>query len=120
MRLSGYSFGDVGNEMYRQARPPRQEHEHRDWKGYARRMVWYAFGAAGDIDIAAFSPYRNRLRVSMPKRNRLKRHGRESRKNHEEKRRDTGCVDDKRLTGKKCMLYMTVAYSSVTAYCLGN
>jgi Holliday junction resolvase-like predicted endonuclease len=56
MRLSGYSFGDVGNEMYRQARPLRQEREHRDWKDYARRMVWYAFGAAGDIDIAAFKP----------------------------------------------------------------
>jgi hypothetical protein len=27
-----------------------------DWKDYARRMVWYAFGAAGDIDIAAFQP----------------------------------------------------------------
>jgi hypothetical protein len=62
MRLSGYSFGDVGNEMYRQARPLRQEHEHRDWKDYARRMVWYAFGAAGDIDIAAFNPTAENIR----------------------------------------------------------
>jgi hypothetical protein len=90
MRLSGYSFGDVGNEMYRQVRPLRQEQEHRDWKDYVRRMVWYAFGAAGDIDIAAFSPYRNRLRVSMPKRNRLKLS--ENRKSNGKKRRDTGYV----------------------------
>jgi hypothetical protein len=42
--------------MYRQARPLRQEQEHQDWKDYARRMIWYAFGAAGDIDVAAFKP----------------------------------------------------------------
>jgi hypothetical protein len=56
IRLSGYNFGDVGNKIYRQARPLRQEQEHREWKDYARRMVIYAFGVAGDIDIAAFKP----------------------------------------------------------------
>jgi hypothetical protein len=56
MRLGGYTRGDVANEMYRKARPLRQETESRDWKEYAARMAWYAFGVAGDIDIAAFKP----------------------------------------------------------------
>jgi hypothetical protein len=56
MRLAGYTRGDVANEMYRQARPLRKETESRDWKDYAARMAWYAFGPAGDIDIAAARP----------------------------------------------------------------
>jgi hypothetical protein len=55
MRLAGYTRAEVANEMYRKARPLRKE-ESRDWKEYARRTVWYAFGAAGDVDIAAFQP----------------------------------------------------------------
>jgi hypothetical protein len=55
MRLAGYTRADVANEMYRNARPLRKE-ERRDWKEYAHRTVWYAFGASGDIDIAAFQP----------------------------------------------------------------
>ena len=54
MRLAGYTAPEVANEMYRKARPLREES--RDWKDYARRMAWYAFGTAGDIDIAAFKP----------------------------------------------------------------
>jgi hypothetical protein len=54
MRVAGYTATEVANEMYRKARPLRTES--RDWKDYARRTVWYAFGAAGDIDIAAFKP----------------------------------------------------------------
>jgi hypothetical protein len=54
MRVTGYTDAEVANEMYRQAKPLLQEH--RDWRDYARRTVWYAFGAAGDIDIAAFQP----------------------------------------------------------------
>jgi hypothetical protein len=53
MRLAGYTRAEVANEMYRKARPLRKE-ESRDWKEYAHRTVWYAFGAAGDIDIADF------------------------------------------------------------------
>jgi hypothetical protein len=56
MRLAGYTRQDAANEMYRQARPFRMEKESRDWKEYAARMAWYAFGVAGDIDIAAFKP----------------------------------------------------------------
>jgi hypothetical protein len=54
MRLAGYTRAEVANEMYRKARPLRKEN--RDWKEYARRAVWYAFGAAGDVDIADFKP----------------------------------------------------------------
>jgi hypothetical protein len=55
MRLAGYTRAEVANEMYRKARPLRKE-ESRDWKEYGHRAVWYAFGAAGDIDIADFKP----------------------------------------------------------------
>jgi hypothetical protein len=55
MRLAGYTRAEVANEMYRKARPLRKE-ESRDWKEYARRTVWYAFGTSGDIDIASFQP----------------------------------------------------------------
>jgi hypothetical protein len=54
MRCTGYTMQEVGNEMYKKARPLREEN--RNWKDYAPRMAWYAFGAAGDIDIAAFKP----------------------------------------------------------------
>ena len=54
MRVAGYTRHEVADEMYRKARPLRQES--RDWKHYGHRMVWYAFGPAGDIDIAAFKP----------------------------------------------------------------
>ena len=52
--VSGYTRQEVGNEMYKKARSLREEG--RDWKDYANRMVWYAFGIAGAIDIAAFKP----------------------------------------------------------------
>jgi hypothetical protein len=54
MRLAGYTRAEVANEMYRKARPLRQES--RNWKEYAHMAVWYAFGVAGDIDIADFKP----------------------------------------------------------------
>jgi hypothetical protein len=55
MRLAGYTREEVANEMYRKARPLRKE-ESRDWKEYGHRAVWYAFGVAGDVDIAEFRP----------------------------------------------------------------
>ena len=54
MRLAGYTAQEVAGEMYKKARPLRNES--RDWIDYARRMAWYAFGAAGDIDIATNRP----------------------------------------------------------------
>jgi hypothetical protein len=60
MRLAGYTRAEVANEMYRKARPLRKE-ESRDWKEYAHRMVWYAFGAAGDVDMADFKPTQEKI-----------------------------------------------------------
>jgi hypothetical protein len=54
MRCAGYTRQEVANEIHRKARPTRKEG--RDWDDYINRTVWYAFGAAGDIDIAAFKP----------------------------------------------------------------
>jgi hypothetical protein len=56
MRCTGYTYNEVGNAIYKQARPLREAGERRDWKEYPQRMINYAFGAAGDIDIAAFRP----------------------------------------------------------------
>jgi hypothetical protein len=56
MRASGYTAPEVGNEIFRKARQLRKDKEGRDWQDYANRIVWYAFGAAGNIDIAAFKP----------------------------------------------------------------
>jgi hypothetical protein len=60
MRLAGYTRAEVANEMYRKAMPLWKE-ESRDWKEYARRTVWYAFGTAGDVDIAAFRPAQEKI-----------------------------------------------------------
>jgi hypothetical protein len=59
MRATGYTREEVANEMYRKARPFRKES--RDWKEYAHRTVWYAFGTAGDIDIAEFKPTQEKI-----------------------------------------------------------
>ena len=56
MRCTGYTYREVGNALYTQARTQREEHEHRNWKDYPQRMINYAFGVPGDIDIAAFNP----------------------------------------------------------------
>jgi hypothetical protein len=56
MRCTGYTYNEVGNAIYKQARTLREARERRDWKEYPQRMLNYAFGAAGDIDIAAFRP----------------------------------------------------------------
>jgi hypothetical protein len=56
MRVAGYSRQETANELYRQARPLRSESENRDWIAYVRRVIWYAYGMAGDIDIANFHP----------------------------------------------------------------
>jgi hypothetical protein len=69
MRLAGYTRAEVANEMYRKARPLRKES--RDWKEYARRTVWYAFGTAGDIDIAEFRPSPEKILIFHQEAERL-------------------------------------------------
>lgn len=56
MRCAGYTMQEVANELYRHtaARPKGQNHDERI--DYGRRVIWYAFGTAGDIDIANIQP----------------------------------------------------------------
>ncbi len=51
MRCAGYTPQEVANELFRH--PPVRPHgQNRDERiEYGRRVVWYAFGTAGDIDI---------------------------------------------------------------------
>ena len=52
MRCAGYTPQEVANELYRHT-PARPHGQNRDERiDYGRRVVGYAFGTAGDIDIA--------------------------------------------------------------------
>ena len=56
MRCAGYTMQEVANELYRHS-PARPKGQNRDERiDYGRRVVWYAFGTAGDIDIANVRP----------------------------------------------------------------
>ena len=56
MRCAGYTPQEVANELYRHT-PARPHGQNRDERiDYGRRAVWYAFGTAGDIDIANINP----------------------------------------------------------------
>ena len=52
LRCAGYTTQEVANEVFRHT-PARPKGQSRDERiEYGRRVVWYAFGTAGDIDIA--------------------------------------------------------------------
>lgn len=56
MRCAGYTMQETANELYRHT-PARPKGQNRDERiDYGRRVVWYAFGTAGDIDIANSQP----------------------------------------------------------------
>lgn len=56
MRCAGYTPQEVAGELYRHT-PARPHGQNRDERiDYGRRVVWYAFGTAGDIDIANIQP----------------------------------------------------------------
>ena len=56
MRCAGYTPQEVANELYRHT-PARPHGQNRDERiDYGRRVVGYAFGTAGDIDIANVQP----------------------------------------------------------------
>lgn len=56
MRCAGYTPQEVANELYRHT-PARPHGQNRDERiDYGRRVIWYAFGTAGDIDIANIQP----------------------------------------------------------------
>ena len=56
MRCDGYTPQEVANELYRHT-PARSHGQNRGERiDYGRRVVGYAFGTAGDIDIANINP----------------------------------------------------------------
>ena len=56
MRCAGYTPQEVANEVFRHT-PARPNGQSRDERiEYGRRVIWYAFGTAGDIDIANVQP----------------------------------------------------------------
>lgn len=61
MRCAGYTMQEVANELYRHS--PRRPHgQSRDERiSYGHRIVGYAFGTAGDIDIANINPSPERI-----------------------------------------------------------
>lgn len=63
MRCAGYTMQEVASELYRHT-PARPHGQNRDERiDYGRRMVWYAFGTAGDIDIANIRPTLEQIRM---------------------------------------------------------
>ena len=65
MRCAGYTPQEVANELYRHT-PARPHGQSRDERiDYGRRAVWYAFGTAGDIDIANINPAPEQLKKTI-------------------------------------------------------
>ncbi|MBS6828730.1 MAG: relaxase/mobilization nuclease domain-containing protein [Desulfovibrio sp.] len=61
MRCAGYTVQEVVNELYRHT-PARPHGQNRDDRiDYSRRVGWYAFGTAGDIDIANIQPTQKQI-----------------------------------------------------------
>ena len=61
MRCAGYTPQEVANELYRHT-PARPHGQNRDERiDYGRRVVGYAFGTAGDIDIANINPTQEQI-----------------------------------------------------------
>lgn len=61
MRCAGYTPQEVANEVFRHA-PARPKGQNRNERiEYGRRAVWYAFGTAGDIDIANVQPTQEQI-----------------------------------------------------------
>ena len=61
MRCAGYTVQEVVNELYRHT-PARPHGQNRDERiDYSRRVGWYAFGTAGDIDIANIQPTQEQI-----------------------------------------------------------
>ena len=61
MRCAGYTPQEVANELYRHT-PARPKGQNRDERiDYGRRVAWYPFGTAGDIDIANINPTQEQI-----------------------------------------------------------
>ena len=62
MRCAGYTVQEVANELYRHS-PARPKGQNRDERiDYGHRVVRYAFGTAGDIDVANTHPALEQIR----------------------------------------------------------
>ena len=62
IRCAGYTVQEVANELYRHS-PARPKGQNRDERiDYGHRVVWYAFGTAGDIDVANTHPALEQIR----------------------------------------------------------
>jgi hypothetical protein len=59
MRATGYSLQETAKAMGSDGHALRNEK--RDWMDYARRVLRYAFGVAGDIDILSARPTKTEL-----------------------------------------------------------
>jgi hypothetical protein len=70
MRVDGHSREDVAEAIRRHALETRDEN--RDWNRYAERAVAYAFGAAGDAELARNEALREQLRKSETAEDRAK------------------------------------------------
>ena len=58
LRATGHSR-DAVMEAVRQCAPSiRETPAHRDWQRYAERTADYAFGMAGDVELAKYEKYR--------------------------------------------------------------
>lgn len=56
MRVIGYTQQEMAEDLYQKAWPQRKKKDRRNWIAYGHRVIRYAYGVAGDIDIAAFKP----------------------------------------------------------------
>lgn len=63
MRCAGYTVQEVVNELYRHAPAHPHEQNHNERIDYSRRVGWYAFGTAGDIDIANINPMQEQIQA---------------------------------------------------------
>ena len=73
MRCAGYTPQEVANELFRHA-PARPNGQSRDERiEYGHRVVWYAFGTAGDIDIANIRPTEEEIRNYVKEANQIKK-----------------------------------------------
>lgn len=62
LRTTGHSR-DAVMEAVRQCAPHiRETPAHRDWQRYAERTADYAFGVAGDVELAKYETYREMWR----------------------------------------------------------
>lgn len=73
MRCAGYTPQEVANELYRHT-PALPHGQNRDERiDYGRRVVWYAFGTAGDIDIVNISPMQKQIQAFVVEAEQIER-----------------------------------------------